>query len=291
VFDSNRKQKKFFFPPISIASIKSTASRFIAGITWARCSSGGWFGYASEFPSRCEQGHPTLDASGSVVGRQAHLPFGEGFAESGTQQKQHFTTYERDSKSGTDYAVKELNLLMSGDSAGAKTASPLPSKRAIRYEILTGMQDRSGYIWLSTGDGAIRFDQSRHGWRKYTQITVEPELISEDKLGRIWFADRETVVVYDKAKDSTVTLKLPNPLLQSSNHDVFIYLKAMCQDKQGRMLFALNQKVLCYYEATDKWELFILKGVGLDDYINDIIEDRIGRIWVATNQGIVLLAQ
>ena len=46
-----------------------------------------------------------LDASGNVVGRQAHLPFGEDFAESGTQQKQHFTNYERDSESSTDYAV------------------------------------------------------------------------------------------------------------------------------------------------------------------------------------------
>jgi RHS repeat-associated protein len=47
----------------------------------------------------------TLDGSGAVVGRQAHLPFGEDFAESGTQQKQHFTSYERDSETGADYAV------------------------------------------------------------------------------------------------------------------------------------------------------------------------------------------
>jgi RHS repeat-associated protein len=47
----------------------------------------------------------TLNSSGAVVGQQGHLPFGEDFAESGTQQKQHFTNYERDSESGTDYAV------------------------------------------------------------------------------------------------------------------------------------------------------------------------------------------
>ena len=46
-----------------------------------------------------------LNTSGSVVGRQAHLPFGEDFAETGTQMKQHFTSYERDSETGTDYAV------------------------------------------------------------------------------------------------------------------------------------------------------------------------------------------
>lgn len=46
-----------------------------------------------------------LDASGNVIGRQAHLPFGEQYAESGTQEKHHFTSYESESESGTDYAV------------------------------------------------------------------------------------------------------------------------------------------------------------------------------------------
>jgi RHS repeat-associated protein len=46
-----------------------------------------------------------MDGSGNVLGRQWHLPFGEDFAESGSQQKQHFTSYERDAESGTDYAV------------------------------------------------------------------------------------------------------------------------------------------------------------------------------------------
>ena len=47
----------------------------------------------------------TLDPSGNVLGRQSHLPFGEDFGESGTQHKQHFTSYEGDGESGTDYAV------------------------------------------------------------------------------------------------------------------------------------------------------------------------------------------
>ncbi len=47
----------------------------------------------------------TVDSSGNVIGRQAHLPFGEDFAESGNQEKHHFTTYERDGESGLDYGV------------------------------------------------------------------------------------------------------------------------------------------------------------------------------------------
>lgn len=47
-----------------------------------------------------------LNISGTVKGRQGHLPFGEDFAETGPQQeKHHFTSYERDSQTGTDYAM------------------------------------------------------------------------------------------------------------------------------------------------------------------------------------------
>jgi RHS repeat-associated protein len=42
---------------------------------------------------------------GVVAGRQGHLPFGEDFAEAGTQEKHHFTGYERDDEGGTDYAI------------------------------------------------------------------------------------------------------------------------------------------------------------------------------------------
>jgi RHS repeat-associated protein len=46
-----------------------------------------------------------MDASGNVIGRQAHLPFGEEAAGSGTQEKHHFTSYEADGESGLDYAM------------------------------------------------------------------------------------------------------------------------------------------------------------------------------------------
>jgi RHS repeat-associated protein len=50
----------------------------------------------------------TIDSYGSVSGRQSHLPFGEQFAESGTQEKHHFTSYERDTETGADYALSRM---------------------------------------------------------------------------------------------------------------------------------------------------------------------------------------
>ena len=46
-----------------------------------------------------------LDTGGNVLGRQAHLPFGEELGASGQQDKHKFTSYERDGESGLDYAI------------------------------------------------------------------------------------------------------------------------------------------------------------------------------------------
>jgi RHS repeat-associated protein len=46
-----------------------------------------------------------LDVHGNVVGVMGTLPFSEDFAESGTQEKHHFTTYERDGETGQDNAI------------------------------------------------------------------------------------------------------------------------------------------------------------------------------------------
>jgi RHS repeat-associated protein len=43
------------------------------------------------------------DASGNITGQQGHFPFGEMWYDSGSKWK--FTTYERDSESGNDYAI------------------------------------------------------------------------------------------------------------------------------------------------------------------------------------------
>ena len=61
-----------------------------------------------------------LDTSGNIVGRQAHLPFGEEMGTSGEQEKRRFTTYERDGESGLDYAINrsespKLGRFMSAD--------------------------------------------------------------------------------------------------------------------------------------------------------------------------------
>jgi RHS repeat-associated protein len=70
-----------------------------------------------------------LDTSGNVLGRQATLPFGEDFSESGTQEKHHLTSYGRDGEVGADYAVNRQY-----QSVG-RFSRPDPSRQSVDYRI------------------------------------------------------------------------------------------------------------------------------------------------------------
>lgn len=49
------------------------------------------------------------DGSGNVTGTQGHLPFGESWYSTGTVDKWKFTSYERDSDTGLDYALMRFD--------------------------------------------------------------------------------------------------------------------------------------------------------------------------------------
>jgi RHS repeat-associated protein len=76
-----------------------SGSRLIAQVT------SGMSGTTQYFLSDRLSERMVLSASGSVLGRMAHLPFGEDFAKGGSQEKHHFTSYETDSESALHYAV------------------------------------------------------------------------------------------------------------------------------------------------------------------------------------------
>ncbi|HKQ03824.1 MAG TPA: RHS repeat-associated core domain-containing protein [Blastocatellia bacterium] len=100
-----------------------------------------------------------LSDVGVVAGRQSHLPFGEDFAESGTQQKQHFTSYERDSEAGTDYAVnrgynQSVGRFLSADPYQASGGPGMPqSWNRYLYALADPVNqvDRNGLFSLTWG--------------------------------------------------------------------------------------------------------------------------------------------
>ncbi len=52
----------------------------------------------------------TTDANGNVLAQQGHYPYGESWYAVNTTTKWQFTSYERDSESGNDYAMARYNV-------------------------------------------------------------------------------------------------------------------------------------------------------------------------------------
>jgi RHS repeat-associated protein len=71
----------------------------------------------------------TTSSTGSVLGTQGHLPFGEEAGTFGGVEKHQFTNYERDDESGTDYGVNrqyshETGRFMRPDPVAGSAGNP-----------------------------------------------------------------------------------------------------------------------------------------------------------------------
>jgi RHS repeat-associated protein len=100
-----------------------------------------------------------LDSQAGVVGRQAHLPFGEDVAPAGEQAKQHFTSYQRDQEVDIDYALNRhyansVGRFMQCDPLGPGSANLEDPQSFNRYAYTANdpinRVDPEGLSWLSS---------------------------------------------------------------------------------------------------------------------------------------------
>jgi RHS repeat-associated protein len=92
------------------------------------------------------------DSSGNVLGESGHFPYGEQWYTSGTSTKWLFTSYERDSESGNDYAQARsyINLLGRFNSPDPIAGNPSDPQSLNRYIYV-----RSDPVDLTDSSGAI----------------------------------------------------------------------------------------------------------------------------------------
>ncbi|MFY9555896.1 MAG: RHS repeat-associated core domain-containing protein, partial [Blastocatellia bacterium] len=121
-----------------------------------------------------------LNSGGNVLGRQAHLPFGEDFAESGTQEKHHFTQYERDGEIVTDYAVNRqyssnLGRFMRTDPVGPVIDWPQSLNRySYAGNDPVNASDPDGRVTdcRIVGTGTIWLSLGADGWARIGSFTL-----------------------------------------------------------------------------------------------------------------------
>lgn len=97
----------------------------------------------------------STDTSGSKIGEQGHFPYGEAWYTANTTTKFIFTSYERDSESGNDYAMARYYHVRFGRfcSADPVMGNPVDPQSWNRYVYVrdnpVGIVDPAGMGWLS----------------------------------------------------------------------------------------------------------------------------------------------
>jgi RHS repeat-associated protein len=109
----------------------------------------------------------TTDSSGNVIGQQGHYPFGESWYASSTTTKYLFTSYERDTESGNDYAqartyVNRLGRFASPDPLAGLIGDPQSLNRysyvrnePIDFEDPSGMKTGCAVAFTPHSEGSL----------------------------------------------------------------------------------------------------------------------------------------
>ena len=177
-------------------------------------------------------------------------------------------------------------------------------------------EDKKGIIWIGTGGGISRYDG-----KSFTNFTTEDGLtdndinsILEDKTGKLWFGARGYACYYDGKTFTKITTEEGLP---------FVNVRRIMEDKKGNIwlsgqdgLWRYRQKSFtkitsgfvgyiyedkkgniwtssASYGNSNNWELTRYDEQGTATQINKevgmyfgILEDKDGRIWVGTLDGV-----
>ena len=171
-----------------------------------------------------------------------------------------------------------------------------PGPEAIkRANIRSALQTRNGNLWLLTSLGLVKLNESLTQCMilSETRRSSSNKILYEDRKGRLWLSSIGTLEIFDPATNGITRLSLH--ILDREAENVLM-VSSVYQDKLGRHLLAVQDgslgfegRLLVYYEAEDKWEFVELAKVGLSGDAHIIMEDNLGKIWISTSDGVIVL--
>ena len=159
-----------------------------------------------------------------------------------------------------------------------------PTRPPWTAEVHSGVEDRDGDIWLGATRGIWRFVQKARRWEVYSThgLAEEVSLITEDRYGRIWFADADGhVVLYDKRNDRWT----PYDLVFDDATVNAIYV-----DRAGQTLIGTGAGIILLDEPTGKIRPLVAQVNGRAvRNVSAIMEDNQKRVWIGTSEAILVL--
>jgi signal transduction histidine kinase/ligand-binding sensor domain-containing protein len=154
------------------------------------------------------------------------------------------------------------------------------------------LQDRAGFLWVGTHIGLNRYDGYR--FQTYRHDPNDPQSLPnnnvqcllEDREGRLWIGTNGGLCLLtgrDTANPRFHHFPIDD---QQSNTIAWPNIAELYQDTSGQIWVAGAGHLYRFREATLDFERFKLPHY----QANGIAEDRFGRLWVATNNGILMLS-
>jgi len=142
-------------------------------------------------------------------------------------------------------------------------------------------QDRTGFIWIATNDGILRYD----GF-EYLHYTTQDSLpdnkvtaIAQDSLGRIWLGHSTGQLSYIQ-NGHVKQFTTPEGTAVKAISDIYFNAK-------GVLWFSTLNDGLYYVVRNRLYRLDEMDGLP-DLYIYDIAEGNNGSIWIGTDKGIAI---
>ncbi len=153
------------------------------------------------------------------------------------------------------------------------------------------LQDTTGFLWVGTRDGLIRYDG--YNSRVFKRDATNPKSLAnnhirtlhQDSTGTLWVASGQSLQHFDPEGFLSCDTKVTPGLAQALGA-----VGAMVEDKAG-ILWIGNAKGLVQLKLdTGRWQLFPHGGDNTGDasQTNALLGDDQGRLWVGRNDGLFL---
>jgi signal transduction histidine kinase/ligand-binding sensor domain-containing protein/DNA-binding response OmpR family regulator len=161
-------------------------------------------------------------------------------------------------------------------------------------EIISMLEDKAGYLWITTLKGIKRFDGDRNNLEHFLHDRRNPNGLSdgwcyaifEDSRDDLWIGTGSVALnKMDKKREGIFHHYSANPNDPNSlsSHSI----RYIVEDKQGFLWFATSGGGLCQYDPKTGFFTPFTKKNGLpSNSISRIEIDEDGQLWMSTNKGI-----
>lgn len=153
-------------------------------------------------------------------------------------------------------------------------------------DIFTIYTDLSGQTWVGTSTGVLKYEPSDDRFIPCPEIGVfYISDIQQDPRGYIWFATYNVGAIRYNPKNKTCRIFNYNP--DDSTSICYTRITTIFEDSKQRLWFGSEDGGFCRYdEKTETFKRITTADGLLSNVVHKIVEDRYGRLWISTNNGI-----